>query len=154
MRPRALTAASLRLALPAARSASPARHRQAGFSLIEMIVALVILSLSLGMLYQATAGATRNVRVDERYSYATLLAQSLLAQHATVPEGGLRTGGTVDDYRWQLTTIAISSPDNLPLVALHQLDVDVSWDDGGRSRTVTLTTIVPQTALPASGNDF
>lgn len=149
-----MTSASGRLAITTPRSASPVRHRQAGFSLIEMIVALVILSLSLGMLYQATAGATRNVRVDERYSYATLLAQSLLAQHATVPEGGARTGGTIEDYRWQLTTAAIPPPDNLPLVALHQLDVEVSWDDGGRSRTVTLTTIVPQTALPASVNDF
>ena len=130
---------------------SPAR-RQSGFSLIEMIVALVILSLSLGMLYQATAGATRNVRVDERYSYAILLAQSLLAQHATAPPEGIRTGGAIEDYRWRLATTALPPPENLPAVALHQLDVDVSWDDGGgKARTVKLTTIVPQTA-PA--NEF
>ncbi|HAN69406.1 MAG TPA: general secretion pathway protein GspI, partial [Halieaceae bacterium] len=46
------------------------RRKEGGFSLIEMIVAIVILALSLGMLYQAAAGATRNVRIDERYSYA------------------------------------------------------------------------------------
>ena len=31
-----------------------------GFSLLETLVALVILSLALGALYQAAAGATRN----------------------------------------------------------------------------------------------
>ena len=33
-----------------------------GFSLIEMLVARVVLSLSLSVLYQAAMGATRNVR--------------------------------------------------------------------------------------------
>ena len=46
------------------------RSAASGFSLLETLVALVILSLALGALYQAAAGATRNIRVAEQYTRA------------------------------------------------------------------------------------
>ena len=62
---------------------------QRGFSLLEILVALSILSMALGVLYQATSGATRNVRNDERYVFGVELARSLLVEYAQVPsEGG------------------------------------------------------------------
>ena len=51
------------------------RRADTGFSLIEMMVAMVILSLSLGVLYQAVSGATRNVGVAGEYLEATMLAE-------------------------------------------------------------------------------
>ena len=62
-----------------------------GFSLLEMVVAVAILAMSLGALYQSVAGATRIVRVDEKYAYAVELARSLLADNAVVPFNGLQT---------------------------------------------------------------
>lgn len=128
------------------------RRSQRGFSLIEMIVAMVILSLSLGMLYQAAAGATRNVRVDERYSYAVLLAQSLLAEHAVSAVGGVNDSGSVADYRWRVSSrlVAASSGSNsdsnssAEQVPLYSLVVDIAWDDGDNTRQFTLTTVVPE----------
>lgn len=119
---------------------------QRGFSLLEMIVALVILSLSLTVLYQATAGATRNVRSDERYSYAVLIAESLLAEHPVAAPGGVNRSGEVDDFQWGLRSQAL--PDNeegntVP-VALHHLTAEVSWWDGGVQRRVNLETVVPE----------
>ena len=55
-----------------------------GFSLIEMLVAMVILSLSLGVLYQAAAGAIRNARVSGEYTQAVMLAESKLAEYGYV----------------------------------------------------------------------
>ena len=57
-------------------------ERSRGFSLLEMLVAMSILAMSLGALYQAVSGATRNVRSDERYAYAIELARSLIAVNA------------------------------------------------------------------------
>ena len=54
----------------------PGPRRQRGFSLVEMLAALVILGLALGALYQAASGATRNARVSAEYAIATTLAES------------------------------------------------------------------------------
>ena len=48
-------------------------------------MAISILALALGALYQAAGGATRNVRVDEKYAYGVELARSLLANNGSVP---------------------------------------------------------------------
>ena len=118
--------------------------RSSGFSLIEMLVAMVILGLTLGVLYQASAGAARNVRLDERYTYAVQIAQSLLADHARLPPGGLQLSGTAgDDYRWELIGSPLDVDPSLPDATLYQLDVVVRWEGDG-SREVALTTVVPE----------
>ena len=67
-----------------------------GFSLIEMLVALVVLSLSLGALYQAAMGATRNVRVAAEYVDAVMLAESMLADHSYVVAENYAASGSFD----------------------------------------------------------
>ena len=68
-----------------------------------MVVAIAILGLALGALYQAASGATRNVRVDERYAYAVELARSLLADSAVVPANGeQRRGETAGGFVWRV----------------------------------------------------
>ena len=72
MKPRVLQ--TVRASAPVYRAA----HEQRGFSLVEMLAALVILGLALGALYQAASGATRNARVSAEYAIATTLAESEL----------------------------------------------------------------------------
>ena len=77
-------------------------ERQNGFSLIEMLAALVILGLALGVLYQAASGATRNARVSAEYAIATTLAESQLdAFLVTLPDEAARTQGQFGVYRWE-----------------------------------------------------
>lgn len=117
----------------------------AGFTLIEMLVAMVILALSLGVLYQAAAGATRNVRVDERYSYAVQIAQSLLDEHTEVQSGGVSRSGVNGDFNWSLYSENIpggSDAPDAPDIRLHRLDVVVSWGEPN-PRDVRLSTVVP-----------
>lgn len=123
----------------------PMRRTEGGFSLLEMVVAMAILGMSLGVMYQATSGATRNLRIDERYAYATELARSLLADNARVPAvGASLSGETPGGFEWQLQAQPLVMPEDsrLPPGALQQLQLRVAWRDEGRLREVSLHSIV------------
>ena len=128
------------------------RHRQGakGFSLIEMLVALVVLSLSLGALYQAAMGATRNVRVAAEYTDAIMLAESMLAEHSYITDENFALSGRFGQYDWQISSWPVIQDDGLAPEqravapqALQYLEVVVSWPGRQTSRIVDLLTVVP-----------
>lgn len=119
--------------------------RTAGFSLLEMVVAIAIMAISLSALYQAVGGATRTVTVDEKMAYAVELARSLVADHAVVPSDGVReSGGTQSGFSWLLTAEPVVFPEGAPLPEgmLQSLAVAVSWPDGEKERVFKLQTVV------------
>jgi len=121
------------------------RRSQAGFSLLEMLVAIAVLGLCLGALYQAVAGASRNVSLDEQYAYASVLAESLLANHQVVPITGLQLSGeTEGGYGWQVSTQATAGdyPEGMKEGSLQDIDILVSWNDGEKVREFSLNSVV------------
>jgi general secretion pathway protein I len=109
-----------------------------------MVVALAVLSLCLGILYQATGGATRNVRTDEKYAYAVELARSLLASNGSVPREGVRSQGeTPGGFSWRTVSspVPVSGEKLLPGV-LQNIEVSVNWRDGSKDRSVVLYSVV------------
>jgi general secretion pathway protein I len=125
-------------------NALPKSARVGGFSLLEMMVAISILALSLGALYQAVSGATRNVRTDEKYAYGVELARSLLAENARVPVSGAHSRGeTAGGFSWSVAAAPISLAKlGLNDGALQEIEVEVSWRDGSKRRRVVLHSIV------------
>ena len=121
-----------------------------GFSLIEMLVALVVLSLSLGALYQAATGATRNVRVAAEYTNAVMLAESMLADNSYVTEQNFSNAGRFGQYDWVVSSWPAPFDDGLSPEergvapqALQYLQVVVSWPGNNSPRTLDLLTVVP-----------
>jgi general secretion pathway protein I len=124
-------------------------HKQAcrGFSLLEVLVAFTILTMLLGALFQVFSAGLHAARSGDRYTRATVIAQSQLAalgvEHA-LQEGNV-SGTTDDDYHWQVTVSAYRD-DDLPDTALVlrplAVDVEVFWEEGGAPRTLTLSSIV------------
>jgi general secretion pathway protein I len=66
---------------PSAGSTAPSASSrgEAGFALIESLVALAVLALTLGVLFATGAAAARRMAEAEAVSFATLAAQSVLA---------------------------------------------------------------------------
>ena len=106
---------------------------------------MAILGLSLGALYQSVAGATRIVRIDEKYAYAVELASSLLAENAVVPRGGVNNSGETDGgFSWSVLAVPVIMPEESPLEEglLQEIKVSVSWNDGDKKRIVALQSVV------------
>jgi general secretion pathway protein I len=129
---------------------APAR-RQRGLTLLELLVALVIMGFSLGMLYQATGGAVRNVEDTELHQRASLIAQGLLNSRDSVPEAGWSESGRADGFAWQVSSAAYATQASGPSVpALQQVRIVVGWADRRGPHQVELQTLMPQ-ARPAPG---
>jgi general secretion pathway protein I len=118
-----------------------------GFSLLEVLVAFTILAMLLGALFQVFSAGLRAARSGDRYTRATVIAQSQLAaigvEHALLE--GITSGTTDDDYHWRVTVRAYRD-DQLPETGLTlqplAVDVEVFWEEGGAPRTLTLTSML------------
>lgn len=85
------------------RPAATGRARASGFSLLEVLVAFVILSLVATALFRLFSGALGNAGAAEEYSRAILVAQSALDQAAIPPLREGTSSGTTDDGHVQWT---------------------------------------------------
>lgn len=124
--------------------------RSTGFSLIEMLVALVVLSLSLGTLYQLATSATRNVRVAAEYTDAVMLAESMLADHSYVTQENFAASGQFEAFQWSVSSWPAPYDDGrdseeraVAAAPLQYLQVVVAWPGRGGTREIDLLTVVP-----------
>ena len=125
----------------------PGTTRQSGFTLIEVLVALVVLSVAVVAVLQLFGGGLRLARASGDHLEATLLASTMLSDLAweTLEEG--TTEGTEGEFRWsrQVTgdpALLPEEPDPAQpdTVRLARVSVDVRW---GKNRHVELVTIRP-----------
>jgi general secretion pathway protein I len=81
-----------------------ARHRQAGFSLIEMIAAFLVFAIAMGVLMEILATSVHSTRASNAYTMAALWAESKLDTIGVgAPiEAGSTSGRFDDSYSWQL----------------------------------------------------
>lgn len=120
--------------------------RDRGFSLIEILVAFVILSLTLAVIMQIFSGGLRNIQRSDDYGRALYLAESRLA--ALGVEQPLREGvmsGELDRrFRWQalVQPYRETAADESQLkFVLYRATVAVDWDDGGRAQRIELSSL-------------
>ena len=121
------------------------REDEAGFTLVEVIVALAILSLGLSVVLGVISGSMRQTADAARMADASVLAQSLLAEVGTdlqiMPEQ--RSGQFRNGYRWHLKMQpygGVKEREEWP-VGAYQISTEVEWDEGAGRRSYALTTL-------------
>ena len=116
---------------------------RAGFTLVEIIVALAILALSLNAILPAISEALWRTGEAEAQAEAASLARSLLAQAGSaVPLNDGAAAGQFDNgFRWRLQVTPYGGADQAMPVRAYKLVAEVSWDDARAERSVALTTL-------------
>ena len=127
---------------------SPARRRAGGFTLLEVIVAFTILSVSLVALLQAFATGMQGLGAAKTSAAALMHARSMLDEvgQSIELEDGESSGAFEDGYTWRLriAEVPFEAPyedgDQAvgPLVIPFEVEVEVAAPQG---RGVTLTTL-------------
>lgn len=120
---------------------------EAGFMLIDVLVATVIAALALVALFESFSSGLSAVSHLTARDRAVLLAQSVLDTVGTreLLTEGVDTGRTPEGVNWRTATrrrddLIYSDPTKM-LVVPYDVEVEVAWRDGRRSRSLTLRTI-------------
>ena len=142
--------------------------RPRGFSLLEVMLAFVLLAVGLGLLIAILGGGLLQVRQAGDASEATLHAQSLLDPLGVL--GPIEAGheqGVLDDgrYRWEMENTEIEDPlppppdaaEGAPIEEagrvlgapkLFRVQLDIAWGDGDLQRSLRFVTL--RARLPAA----
>ena len=121
--------------------------RNSGYTLIEVLVAFMILALALTVLLRIFSSGLRNVSVSSDYARAVLVAESQLATAglATALHPGETSGSGGGKFSW---TQVVSSytpfaegRNRAARVPAFYITVTVEWPHAGGKRKVNLSSI-------------
>jgi type II secretion system protein I len=108
-----------------------------GFTLLEVLVSLAILSVTLLLAYEVLSGAIAAEDRSERWTVASFLGESLVRESvAGWPETGDAEGkfaAPMDSYSWKRSIRPAMHPD------AREVHVTVTWSSESREEKVTLT---------------
>lgn len=118
----------------------------AGFTLIEVLIALSVVGLALGALAGVFGNALMGHETASDAEAALALAEERLALVGATLRPGKASGNFAGRFAWYTTIApyedkdkAAEIPTSLP--RLYQVAVTVAWQDGRRSRQVALSTL-------------
>ncbi|MBF0384008.1 MAG: prepilin-type N-terminal cleavage/methylation domain-containing protein [Magnetococcales bacterium] len=117
-----------------------------GFTLIEILISLTILTVAMLALFQGFSTNLQNVETAVAYGEAVKIAESKLAGiGAEIPliEGEVK--GKAEGFDWQVVIIPHETDEQVsedhPFVLL-KVDVTVFWiDPGQKKQSISLTTL-------------
>jgi general secretion pathway protein I len=122
----------------------------AGFTLLEVVVAVAIAALAMVGLFEAGTGGIFAVDTAARAEEALERAQSHLAavgRDAALVQGDLN-GDDGGGYRWQLSVRPVAQRQGIAAdgitpqnTTLFSIEVAISWQSRGHERAVVLRTL-------------
>jgi general secretion pathway protein I len=121
--------------------------RQGGFTLIEVLVAFVILVAALPVLYAIFTSGLRGTALADDYQRAAAFGESWLARAGIVEPLRENDRTSVEEGRYTLTYTARpyrpwrDVDEEQLAVRAYRVNLDVGWEQHGRRRSVSLSTI-------------
>ncbi|MCP3868262.1 MAG: prepilin-type N-terminal cleavage/methylation domain-containing protein [Gammaproteobacteria bacterium] len=128
----------------------PSASTERGFSLIEVLVSFVLLSMALTVILQIFSTNLRNVDAARKQTHAMVIAESKFAALGTeIPIEPGETTGESGDFSWQLSispyTPAENSDSEEQITSddyqLYDIAVAVSWARGAETPELKLRTL-------------
>jgi type II secretory pathway pseudopilin PulG len=127
---------------------APKKQGNAGFTLAEVLAALVFMAILIPVALEGLSIASRAGEVAARKSMASLVAESVLNETVittnyarSLQNGTVRQGD--QDFKWTLKNEPWNQDPNATW--MRQLSVDVAFSAQGRDYSVRLTTLVDTT---------
>lgn len=119
-------------------------RRVEGFTLLEVIIAFVIMALIIGATLDTFSTGLRNAALTGNYAEAIVRAESRLAvlDQSELLKSGVESGRFNETYIWR-TVVSRVVPDQdadaeSTMFWLYDVAVTVSWGQGRDNREVTL----------------
>lgn len=111
--------------------AADASPREAGFTLIEVIVALAVMALLLGALFQSFGGGLDRLSRADWEQRASLIARSQLDEALRLPLDEAEDRGREGDFVWRRNVtevpFAALGLDEVSGWQAYRLEVQVTW---------------------------
>ena len=120
------------------------RRPSRGFTLVEMVVATLMLAIGVAACLGAIAVSTRTAGVGKEYSTAALLADQRFSELETDPNGfttGEQSGDFGADYPGFKWTQSIEQTE---YTSLLRVQLNIEWSDGISTRSVLFSTYEQQ----------
>ncbi|WP_300075866.1 type II secretion system protein [Giesbergeria sp.] len=133
-------------------AARPACQRQQGFTLLEVLVAMVLLGAGLAIAFTAISGSTRLEAKSTAHAAALALAQAKLDEVLSHPDyllaadaGEERFAGIDLGYRIQVRPVPLLEPAQQALLTefksvLHSVEIEVFWGPKAAPQAYRLAT--------------
>ena len=123
------------------------RRRSRGYTLVEVLVAFMILALALTVLLRIFSGGVRNIGVTSDYAEAVLIGESRLAtagiDAALAP--GETSGVEGENFHWTRRVTryepAVDYSTRVQGTHAYFVTVTVTWPNGDKERSINLSTV-------------
>ena len=130
------------------------RRRNGGFTLIEVLVAFVLLAMLLGGFLNVFSSGLKSVRSSEAHAAAVQVAEARMATIGVeIPLAeGVETGLSDDGYRWttEIGPFELEGEESSADLAALRVRVTVAWQAAGQERSVVLETL---RLIPVTSDD-
>ena len=123
--------------------------RSPGFTLIETLVAMMLMAISLVIILQLFSGGLNSGKIAEDYTRAVFYAREKMEEHLLSDDfqEGVFEGSIDDNYRWRVDITFSGSgdegedEDEISLVDLFVVEASVFWSVGERERAFQISTL-------------
>lgn len=116
-----------------------------GFTLIETLVAFMVLSIALVVVMQLFSGALKSSAVSTDYMYGIYHAREITEEFLLNPRlaPGTFSGDFEDGYRWEAAVTPVTAENQekaVPEAVLLDITVTVQWMSGSREKRFIINT--------------
>ena len=120
--------------------------RAAGFSLLEVIAAIMVLAITFGVLMEVAGGSIRLSRNAAEHTQASMWARTLLDTRFTFEplKPGTSEGRFDSHYRWKLSVMPWTGPGVTVApggLRMYRIDLDVLWGAQPSERSAHFSTL-------------